>query len=53
MLFLLSNQIRFLNHYLNQTVDTAPGNIITEANKEMKAMILLLSFTGGGTRKDA
>lgn len=53
MLFLLSNQIRFLNHYLNQTVDTAPSNIITEANKEMKAMILLLSFIGGGTRKDA
>lgn len=53
MLFLLSNQIRFLNHYLNQTVDTAPSNVVVNANKEMKLMLLLLSFIGGGMRKGA
>ena len=52
MLFLLSNKARFLNHYLNQSVDTAPDAVAQAANEQMKVMILLLAFTGGGTRKN-
>lgn len=52
LLFLMSNKSDFLNHYLNQTVDTAPANIITAANEIMRTMIILMSLTGGGTRRE-
>lgn len=52
ILFLLSNKARFLNHYLNQSVNTAPQSIIQQANEHMKLMILLLAFTGGGYRQN-
>lgn len=51
LLYLFANKAKFLNHYLNQTVDTAPSSIIQSANEQMKLMILLSAFVGGGARK--
>ena len=51
LLFLFSNQIRFFNHYLNQTAETAPQNVVIKANEIMKTMIFLSSLTGGGYRR--
>ena len=50
LLYLFANKAKFLNHYLNQTVDTAPVSVIQEANEMMKLMILLSAFAGGGQR---
>lgn len=61
ILYLLQSQISFVNHYLNQTVNSTdedgkkfgpPSNIITHANSIMKEMLLLLAFAGGGYRTD-
>lgn len=52
MLYLLARKTEFLNHYLNQSVNTAPSSIIQSANQTMKTMIIYLALTGGGLRRE-
>lgn len=61
MLYLLQSKIEFLNHYLNQAVLSKDQNnksvgpdasTIAQANENMKQMLLLLAFSGGGYRTD-
>lgn len=50
LLYLIQNDGYFVNHYLNQTVDTIESryrNVIQQANKAMRELILLRSLAGG------
>lgn len=53
LLYLFQNRARFLNHYLNQTVETAPNNIRIAANHVMRQMLVLVAMSGGGIRSDS
>lgn len=53
LLYLFQNRARFLNHYLNQTVETAPNNTRVAANHIMRQMLTLVAMSGGGIRSDS
>lgn len=53
LLYLFQNRARFLNHYLNQTVETAPKNTVKAANHVMRQMLTLVGMSGGGIRSDS
>lgn len=56
LLYLLQNDGYFVNHYLNQTVDTIESrykNVIKQANKVMKELIILRSLAGGGQQSNS
>lgn len=50
LLYLFQKKGEFLNHYLNQTVDSAPRNSIIYANQIMRQMILLQAIVGNTMR---
>lgn len=51
ILYTFQKKGEFLNHYLNQTVETVPiSSVISQANEIMKQMILLTAIAGGGIR---
>lgn len=53
LLYLFQTKARFLNHYLNQSVDTAPAEARMAANRNMRQMLLLVGMSGGGIRSDS
>lgn len=50
LLYLFQKKGEFLNHYLNQTVDSAPSSSIIYANQIMRQMILLQAIVGNTMR---
>lgn len=51
IIYMFQKKGEFLNHYLNQTVDTVPiASVIEQSNDIMKQMILLQAIAGGGVR---
>ena len=51
LIYMFQKKGEFLNHYLNQTVDTVPiTSVVTQTNEIMKQMILLQAIIGGGIR---